>query len=98
MGSLDPLALADNGGPHLDDPAAAWPVRLDVLRRFPGPQIPCGVTPMPFLVIRCGERDLALALELAADLAMEGLLVPPTPSEKPSASVPSLKYLLEYEA
>ena len=30
---------------------------------------------MPFLVIRCRERDVALALELGADLPIEGLLV-----------------------
>jgi len=30
---------------------------------------------MPFLVIRCSERDLALSLELVADLAMQALLV-----------------------
>ena len=30
---------------------------------------------MPFLVILCGERDLALSLELAADLPVQGLLV-----------------------
>ena len=30
---------------------------------------------MLFLVIRCGERDLALSLALAADLAVQGLLV-----------------------
>jgi hypothetical protein len=30
---------------------------------------------MAFLVIRCGERDLALSLELAVDLAVQRLLV-----------------------
>ena len=30
---------------------------------------------MPFLVIGCRERDVALALELGADLPIEGLLV-----------------------
>ena len=30
---------------------------------------------MPFLVIRCGERDLTLSQELAADLPVQGLLV-----------------------
>ena len=30
---------------------------------------------MPFLVIRCRERDVALSLELGADLPVEGLLV-----------------------
>ena len=76
MGSLGPLALADHDGDHLHDPAAARPVRLDVLRGLPGSQDPGGVATMLVLVIRCGERDLALSLELAADLAMEGALVP----------------------
>ena len=76
MGSLGTLALADHGCCYLHDPAAAGPVRLDVLRGLPGSQGPGGVAPMPFLVIRCGERDLALSLELAADLPMQGLLVP----------------------
>ena len=31
---------------------------------------------MPFLVIHCWERDLQLSLELAANLATQGLLVP----------------------
>jgi hypothetical protein len=30
---------------------------------------------MALLVIRCSERDVTLSLELAADLAIEGLLV-----------------------
>ena len=30
---------------------------------------------MAFLVISCRERDLALPLEMTADLALEGLLV-----------------------
>ena len=30
---------------------------------------------MADLVMRCGERDLALSLELTADLPLEGLLV-----------------------
>jgi hypothetical protein len=30
---------------------------------------------MPLLVIHCGERDLSLTVELAADLPVQGLLV-----------------------
>ncbi len=30
-----------------------------------------GVTPVTFLLSRCGERDLALSLELTADLPVE---------------------------
>jgi hypothetical protein len=63
------------GGGEFRNPGAAGPIRFDVLGCFLCPELPAGVTPVPFLEIRCGERDLALALELAADLAVEGLLV-----------------------
>ena len=70
------LALAGQRvGDHLHDPGATRPVGLDVLRCLSGPQLPDGVAPMALLVILCSERDVALSLELAADLAAEGLLV-----------------------
>ncbi len=70
------LALAGRGaGDHLHDPSAARPVRLDVLGRLLGPELPAGMSPVALLDIRCRERDLALSLELAADLPVEDLLV-----------------------
>lgn len=75
VGLFGRLAVAAAGGEQLHDPAGAGPVLLDVLRRFPGPQDPGRVAPMPFLVIHCSERDLTLSLELAADLPVQGLLV-----------------------
>ena len=70
------LALAGRGaGDHLHDPGAARPVRLDVLWRLFGLEFPPSLTPVPLLDIRCRERDLALSLELAADLPVQDLLV-----------------------
>ena len=63
------------GRDELYDRGAARPVLLDVLRSFFGPELPDGVTAVAFLVIRCSERDLALPLELATDLAVELWLV-----------------------
>ena len=42
---------------------------------FLGLQFPTGVTPVTFLLSRCSERDLALSLELAGNLAVERRLV-----------------------
>ncbi len=64
----------DGGGDHLDDPAAARPVRLGVLRCLFGSEFPERVTAGLFLLIRCGERDGPLSLELGADLSVAGLL------------------------
>jgi hypothetical protein len=72
--SAFPLA-GHRGGDHLRDPGAAGPVRLDVLRRLFRTQYPERVTTVFCLPIRRGERDMALALELATDLAIERLLV-----------------------
>lgn len=70
------LSLAGlRGGDHLHDPGAAGPVGLDVLRSLFGAELPGGVATMPFLMIRCRERDMALSLELGTDLPVEGLLV-----------------------
>ena len=63
------------GGRHLHDPAGADPGLADVLRRLFGTQRPGDVATVADLVIRCHERDLALSLELAADLAVQRLLV-----------------------
>ena len=62
-------------GDPLNDPRAARPVGLDVLRCLLGVELPVHVAPVEFFAITCSERDLALSLELAADLALEGLLV-----------------------
>ena len=48
---------------------------LDVLWRFLGLEFPACLASVPLLDICCCERDLALSLELAADLAVQGLLV-----------------------
>jgi hypothetical protein len=70
------LAVAlDRPGGQLHDPGAAGPGLLDVIRGFLGPDLPAGVTPVAFLLIRCSERDPALSLELTADLPVEGRLV-----------------------
>jgi hypothetical protein len=69
------LALAaERVGDLLHDSGATRPVGLDVFRCLSGPQLPDGVAPTA-LVIRCSERDVTLSLELATDMAGEGLLV-----------------------
>jgi hypothetical protein len=66
------LALAGRGaGDQFHDPSAARPVGLDVLIWFKCSELLAGVA---LLDIRCCEMDLALSLELAADLPVEGLL------------------------
>ena len=73
---LKGLAVAAAGGRHLHDPAGADPGLTDVFRRLLGPQLPGDVAPVADLVIPCHERDLSLSLKLAADLAVQRLLVP----------------------
>ena len=63
------------GCDELHDPGGARPIGSDVLGCLLGLEFPVGVKPVPLLEIRCSERDLELALELPADLAVEGLLV-----------------------
>ncbi len=46
-----------------------------MIRSFLGPELPARVTPVTFLLSRCGERDVAFSLELAGDLAAERGLV-----------------------
>ena len=46
-----------------------------MVRSFLGPDLPAGIPPMAFLLIRCSERDPALSLELVADLPVERGLV-----------------------
>jgi len=75
--------VADAGGAlagglgrvQLHDPGTSRPALLDVIGRFLGPELPARITPVTFLLSRCGERDLALSLELATDLPTERGLV-----------------------
>jgi len=75
MDGLKGLAVAGAGGAHLHDPAGADPGLSDVLWGRFGTQRPGDGAAMADLVIRCHERDLAPSLELAADLAVQRLLV-----------------------
>ena len=75
MGGVNGLVVTPAGSRHLHDPAGADPGLADVLRRLFGPKRPGDIAAMADHVIRCQERDLALSLELAADLAVQRLLV-----------------------
>ena len=75
VGGLKWLADTSAGDRHLHDPAGADPSLADVLRCRLYPQHPGDVTTMADLVIGCRDRDLPLSLELATDLAVQGLLV-----------------------
>ena len=71
-----PLAVAlGRGCDQLHDPGAAGPGFLDGIGGFLGPELPACVTAMLLLLTRCSERDVALSLELAADLAVKRWLV-----------------------
>jgi len=63
------------GGEHLNDPGTSQPVLLDVLRCLLCPEFPERVTTVPLLLITCGVWDVPFPLELALDLAAEGLLI-----------------------
>lgn len=75
VGGLKWLPVPAAGGRHLHDPAGADPGLSDVLWGRFGTQRPGDGAAMADLVIRCNEWDLAPPLELAADLAMQRLLV-----------------------
>ena len=75
MGGLKGLAVAPAGGSDFHDPAGAGPGLADVLRGLFCPQRPGDAATVADLLIRCHKRDLALSLELAADLAVQRLLV-----------------------
>ena len=75
VGGLKGLAVAPASGRDFHDPAGTGPGLPDVLRRLFGPQGPGDVATVADLVIRCHERDLALSLKLAADLAVQRFLV-----------------------
>jgi hypothetical protein len=72
---LERLAVSGAGGDHLHDPAGVDPGLPDVLRGLFSAQRPGDVPTVTDLVIRCPKRDFALSLELAADLAVQRLLV-----------------------
>ena len=75
MDRLERLAVPPAGSRHLHNPAGAAPGCADVLRCCLGPQCPRDLAAVTDLVIRCCERDVALALKLSNDLAMQRLLV-----------------------
>ena len=68
-------AVAAAGGRHLHDPAGTDPGLGDVRRCLFGTQGPGDGAAVAALLIRCHERDLALSLELAADLSVQSLLI-----------------------
>ena len=72
---LKGLAVAPAGGRHLHDPADGAPDLGDVSRCLFGTQYLGHDAAVADLMIRCQERYLALSLELAADLAVQRLLV-----------------------
>jgi len=75
VGGVKRLAVTGAAGCDSHDPAGADPGLADVLWSLLGAQRPGDIAAMANLVIRCHERDSALALELAADLAVQRLLV-----------------------
>jgi len=75
VGGLKRLAIAAARGHHLHDPAGADPGLGDLLRCLFGVQRPSDGAAVADLPIGCQERDLAFSLELAADLAVQRLLV-----------------------
>ncbi len=75
VGGVKGLAVPGAAGRDFHDPAVADPGLADVLWRLLGAQRPGDIAAVADLVIRCHERDFALALELAADLTMQRLLV-----------------------
>jgi hypothetical protein len=75
VNGLERLAITGARGDHFRNPAGAMPVRLDVVRRFFGSEIPGDVAPVADLLIACHERDLALSKQLVGDLPVEALLV-----------------------
>jgi hypothetical protein len=72
---LKGLAVSGAAGAHLHDPAGANPGLANVIRRLLCPQRPADFASVADLVIGCHNRDVPLPMELAADLAVERLLV-----------------------
>ena len=76
MGGLEDLAVANADGDHFHEPAGAAPGLTDVLQRLFGAERPGDGTTMTLLENTYFNRDVAFPLELASNLAMQGLLVP----------------------
>ncbi len=75
VGGANGLVVTGAAGHDFHDPAGAEPGLADVLWSLSGAQHPGDVAAMANLVVRCHKRDFALALELAADLVVQRLLV-----------------------
>ena len=75
MGGAKGLAVTGAAGRYFHDPAGADPDLSDVLWSLFGAQRPGDVAVVANLVIRCHKRDLALALELRSELAVQSLLI-----------------------
>ena len=69
------LGVTDAAGRDFHDPAGADSGLGDVRMGLFRPQRPGDVTAVADLVIACHKRDVPPALELAADLAVQGLLI-----------------------
>lgn len=75
VGRLKWLAVSAAPGGYLHDPAGPDPGLANVLRCLFRTQHPGDVAAVADLVNRCHKKDLALALKLAADLAVQRLLI-----------------------
>ena len=75
MGGVEDLAVANAGGDHFHEPAGAAPGLTDMPRRLFGAERPGDGTTMTHLENTYFNRDVAFPLELASNLAMQGLLV-----------------------
>jgi hypothetical protein len=67
--------FARSDGVHLDYPAGALRVHLDVLLGLTRPKLPEFVTSVLHLLRLCGERDVALSLEVPLYLAVSSGLI-----------------------
>ena len=75
MPGFDRLTATTAADQQLYDPGATRPVHLVVLWFLLGSHRQGDLTAVAELVMRCSKRDLALPLELSADLPLECLLV-----------------------
>ena len=75
MSGTEGLAVTGTGGRQLNYPAGAAPGFTAVLWCLFCPQRPGDAAAVADLVIACHEWDVTLSLKLAADLAMQRLLV-----------------------
>jgi hypothetical protein len=75
MSGTEWLTITGTGGRLLHYPAGSAPVLTDVPWCLFCPQRPGDAASVADLVIACHERDVMLSLKLAADLAMQCLLV-----------------------